>query len=41
MFTWLLVDAWLSSEILEEVSDSHTRLKAVVGRKAVQALVRS
>ena len=37
----MLVEAWLSSEILEEVSDSHTSLKAVVGRKAVQAVVRS
>ena len=40
-FTWLLVEAWLSSEILEEVSDSHTSLKAMVGRKALQAVVRS
>ena len=37
----MLVEAWLSSEILEEVSDSHTSLKALVGRKAVQAVVRS
>ena len=37
----MLVEAWLSSEILEEVSDSHTSLKAVVGVKAVQAVVRS
>ena len=40
-FTWLLVEAWLSSEILEEVSDSHTSLKAMVGRKGVQAVARS
>ena len=40
-FTWLLVEAWLSSEILEEVSDSHTSLKVVVGKIAVQAVVRS
>ena len=37
----MFVEAWLSSEILEEVSDSHTSLKAVVGRKAVQEVVRS
>ena len=37
----MLVEAWLSLEILEEVSDSHTSLKAVVGRKAVQAVARS
>ena len=37
----MLVESWLSSEILEEVSDSHTSLKKVVGRKAVQAVVRS
>ena len=40
-FTRLLVEAWLSSEILEEVSDSHTSLKAVVGRKAVRVVVQS
>ena len=40
-FTWLLVEAWLSSEILEEVSDSHTSLKEMVGRKAVHAVVLS
>ena len=37
----MLVEAWLSSEVLEEVSDSHTSLKAVVGRKAVEGVVRS
>ena len=37
----MLVEAWLSSEILEEGSDSHTSLKIVVHRKVVQAVVRS